>query len=568
MSNIDPVWTKPMKITTRAMDPLGMSRVSGRITNELLTGITTMTSRARYYSFYIWNLFDVNKDSDIERTDQFTRAFYNRERVFMMACIAHQHSTDDVKLDHSSILGSIRGQRVWRESSNRIRMTFPFLANRLGGYGYYYRSSLANLGLTKYKNGRDTVTDLGKKVALSFEKSIEDLNYSRNINRNSITKKYLSRIGERSCLCLLPQKIRERILLQDIFFGLIKEAQNNYYAKKRKDTLSLILYCTQQGNKYGINIDDREFINYTYFQQMSNDKRCVHVDLPDPLINIKEHWRMFAVHDYFSYACESFLSGFLTMLDIHRRFDTSQLFEYVDNESASESVSSLLGVTIGQKSLEDILLLDAINLMISQLINNPNAILSPGTSKEYDDSCSLDSSLSELVLIDKIVDALDAEIFNICEVVLSASFLLLQLFVRNYHYWRNQNKYWKWLGSKTNHDLSPFRFVFELEQKLKDNSFSFLDFIKWIFNEYVMGQAQNVFIEKISRTGFSRPVSWFHIEGASFVKDRDYQPKYRSSRFDSCYTILKDLGLIEFDNNSALTKDGKDLLRKLGIEGK
>ena len=49
MANLDPIWNKQIKEFDRALDPLGVNKVNDRMMNELLRGITTLTSRARYY---------------------------------------------------------------------------------------------------------------------------------------------------------------------------------------------------------------------------------------------------------------------------------------------------------------------------------------------------------------------------------------------------------------------------------------------------------------------------------------------------------------------------------------
>lgn len=51
-----PKWTKHVVTEGGGRDPLGLSRVSFLVTDYLLNGIITTTSRARYYSFYPWVL--------------------------------------------------------------------------------------------------------------------------------------------------------------------------------------------------------------------------------------------------------------------------------------------------------------------------------------------------------------------------------------------------------------------------------------------------------------------------------------------------------------------------------
>src|ERR1700739_3902455 len=54
-----PKWTSYVVTELGGRDPLGLSRLSFMITDYLVSGIITTTSRARYYSFYPWALWHI-----------------------------------------------------------------------------------------------------------------------------------------------------------------------------------------------------------------------------------------------------------------------------------------------------------------------------------------------------------------------------------------------------------------------------------------------------------------------------------------------------------------------------
>ena len=68
-----PKWTKHVVTELGGRDPLGLSRVSFLITDYLLTGIITQTSRARYYSFYQWVLWNIEQTENPKRYGDFGR---------------------------------------------------------------------------------------------------------------------------------------------------------------------------------------------------------------------------------------------------------------------------------------------------------------------------------------------------------------------------------------------------------------------------------------------------------------------------------------------------------------
>jgi len=122
MSILDPVWTKPASITKKTLDPLGLDRVSNRLTSDMLRGITALTSRARYYAFYVWDIKNVNESEDIDRFDDFRNAFFDRERAYSLACVGHEASGQNPIGDHSNILGSVKGGPKWRASGDKVNV--------------------------------------------------------------------------------------------------------------------------------------------------------------------------------------------------------------------------------------------------------------------------------------------------------------------------------------------------------------------------------------------------------------------------------------------------------------
>jgi hypothetical protein len=74
-----PRWTKRVSIEEGGRDPLGLSRVSGMITDFLLQGIITQTYRARYYSFYCWAIWHIEQTEPCTEYDEFTAAFQRRD---------------------------------------------------------------------------------------------------------------------------------------------------------------------------------------------------------------------------------------------------------------------------------------------------------------------------------------------------------------------------------------------------------------------------------------------------------------------------------------------------------
>jgi len=82
-----PRWTKRVSIEEGGRDPLGLSRVSGMITDFLLQGIITQTYRARYYSFYCWAIWHIEAEEKPATYQQFAAAFQRRDTLFTLASL-------------------------------------------------------------------------------------------------------------------------------------------------------------------------------------------------------------------------------------------------------------------------------------------------------------------------------------------------------------------------------------------------------------------------------------------------------------------------------------------------
>src|SRR5690554_5869125 len=84
-----PQWTRRVAMEGSGRDPLGLSRVSDKLTDFLLPGIITTTDRARYYSFYTWAWADIAQwQQSTEKTtdgDSFESEFQRREAAFALA---------------------------------------------------------------------------------------------------------------------------------------------------------------------------------------------------------------------------------------------------------------------------------------------------------------------------------------------------------------------------------------------------------------------------------------------------------------------------------------------------
>ena len=123
-----PRWSKRVVTEVGGRDPLGLSRVSDQITDYLLTGITTQTSRARYYSFYPWELWHIEESERPKKYGDFSHAFRRRE-AFMALCTLDSHSDSSVVGDRA-----VRHKLEKLDQGGEVEINFKVLpSNEMGG---------------------------------------------------------------------------------------------------------------------------------------------------------------------------------------------------------------------------------------------------------------------------------------------------------------------------------------------------------------------------------------------------------------------------------------------------
>jgi hypothetical protein len=576
MSTLNPIWTKQMTIGSQTLDPLGFDKIADRITNDMLTGIVALTDRARYYSFYVWAIKNVNQKEQLKTLKDFKLAFFDRERAYSMACIAHNEILQKDET-HSSIQGFRESNPKWQNSDSDINLKgFQHLKNDLGGYGYYYQASVFNLGLTNHDQLRETLTPLGERLALAFEENIIKTKYFTNYTgKDTIPKSVFYEYGANCCLCLLPKNSSERDLLRAIILGTNEEAVFFNYNKNRQQTLALLMHIVDNiGNKYK-RVDDQVLLDIIYFRQYLIDEKATDYICPETLEATIDKWKQFRAHDYFSLACEILLFDFLKQLSINKKEGLSldQFVTLFNTDLSIDELNKLLCSSFKEKPGNLALSRVMSHLIESVLLNNSD--LGKETSFEFDLKCNLSVTPNESALIQELYAESRTGTADLERHVTMASVVLLLVYLR--FYWRlaSKNETWRWLiiqskdklREKT--DLGVARFIRELTLKLDDH-FSLKDFVFWIFHDYIITQAITINnLKERNSSLYNRPKAWFHEDG--FVEngpryriDRDYLPRLRNSRFGTCTSILYDLGLTTTDKGiHQLTKDGKDWLKKL-----
>lgn len=559
----DPVWNKRIEESDRALDPLGMNRVNDRFLNDLLPGITTVTPRARYYSFYIWALNEVGKTA--QNIAEFKNTFYALERLYMLSCLGDEQLKGRDRT-HTNINGSEKGRRKWTEAGKTIPLDFRYFGNRLGGYGQYYQGAIARLGLITIPEDSffEQPTKQGMEIVKAFESVARKSGFKDLMNRKTVKKEDLKESGSGVCLCRLKTKEADDLkVLRKVFFDL--GGLGNTADLFRQQTLCLIMFCSNVAANHGLMLSDQHFLDACYFGQMRENGDAFSANIPAVFNETVARWKLFRAHDYLAYSAEAILHSFLEFLsEVPSGGTVNDFLNRLSALDALKVIRELTGARVKKIGFSNTSLREILDSMSQAQGLDVFAGNEIEVSQKFDRKVLLSSDYSEYVSI-KMMEEYFGEESPRNEARLASWIpLLFSTYMRFLWVYKTKQKAWGWLIRHTNegHGLSPATFIVTLEGLIKKDG-TIADFVRWFVEDYVVKQAEQVYENK-SLSFQYKARCWFHKEEDRYVKDREYEPGHRNTRFESTINILEDLGMIKVKGSTfEPTRDGHRFLAKL-----
>src|ERR1700674_4829782 len=96
-------WVEPAK-PIRGLDHLGVQSPCVALYGQLLPGITNVTDRARYYSFYPWLIWAFDKAGHREFNDAFVERFRRADCLFCLISQRHAAMSGGDADDHAAAM--------------------------------------------------------------------------------------------------------------------------------------------------------------------------------------------------------------------------------------------------------------------------------------------------------------------------------------------------------------------------------------------------------------------------------------------------------------------------------
>lgn len=318
-------WLAPPR-TIGGLDHVGTQGPCILIYSQLLPGITNVTDRARYYSFYPWLIRSYEeRDSKQADFESFLAAYRKADCLFTMIAERHaQVSNDDRTLHGPAMVGRetlneavrhVGEGRSVRLSTYATRDDSParYFANRLGGLGQYYAGALTQLDILAMvkKPWLGYTEKRGKDIADAFAGGVDGGAFWRAVDEDAVTGKTLDALSD-FCPCRLPRQHAELGKLLDVFFDRKNEFEEEGVQRRRSLALLLDLSLALQAHELP-NVDEATFRAAVYTGTLANGSAWTP---PEALENTRRAWAYYVRNDVLSVAVQKVFSIALDALAI------------------------------------------------------------------------------------------------------------------------------------------------------------------------------------------------------------------------------------------------------------
>lgn len=330
--NVSTAWVKkPQRI--RGLDHLAVQAPCINLYGQMLPGITNVTDRGRYYSFYPWIIRTLEK---AEHTYNETFINFFRRADCLFTLIAHQHANvtnGDGAIHNGAATGSVNLNQAIQEikQGHSIRLSDyadlgkdigqPYFQNKLGGLGQYYLGVFKELDVMRgtITSGIKNTEELGLRIAEMFAQGADHDLFIKTLEEDIVTVKRLNELSK-FCHCQIAHNPAEQKILCDLLF-----VAGDFFDPRmleRRHTLQMILHLADLLSEVGEELDLSFFRGCIYSGSLPNGSA---IALPDRLKPIFQSWSIYQRNELLSLSLQGL---FYVLLDAYgesgNKFSSSQ----------------------------------------------------------------------------------------------------------------------------------------------------------------------------------------------------------------------------------------------------
>jgi len=356
---VETAWLKPPQ-QIGGLDHLGVQAPCIQIYSQLLPGITNVTDRARYYSFYPWLLSQFEKQA-WRSEDEVLLMLRRAECLLTLISLQHHHDCDDGTEDHrAAMVGSEAlshaisaintGETITISNYSDINgTTHRYFKNPVGGLGQYYFGTLWGLGLLDGDSPRAMrlPKGTGTKMAEIVDQYVPANEFIEALKSDSISKDVLISLSG-FCPCSLTNAKEEAEALIGIMLqgwialnpDEVASEEVIHASSSRSHSLAYLCLLADSAYETETTFDIHSFRAMSYTTSNATNKE---ITLPKSISSTVTHWQAYQRNELLSIALQGLFFSILTMADNYsERFHSSEeLCHWCWNEGAGSEVLDL-----------------------------------------------------------------------------------------------------------------------------------------------------------------------------------------------------------------------------------
>jgi hypothetical protein len=356
---IETAWVKP-PLQIGGLDHLAVQAPCINIYSRLIPGITNVTDRARYYSFYPWLIWAFDQAGIRAFDDEFIELFRRADCLFTLIAERHAVVQGDTYERHAAAMvgsntfaelaGSLDASSTIRLSDYSHRETAKqrYFKNNLGGLGQYYIGVLRELNVLDgdSRNGIKYTRQIGQPVAKRMDAGVDRAQFMDIVRSGMVTSAQLVAL-ESFCPCFLPTQAQELEILVDLFFvrGIFADED----ALPRRRSLQAIISLATRLFESGLPVFEATFRACTYTGHLPDGSLWT---LPDRLLGNRARWALYSRNELLSVAVQGLFFALLDAYEESRlKFQTGR--ELVRWALSTPEVRGTLQTLDGGRSFAD-----------------------------------------------------------------------------------------------------------------------------------------------------------------------------------------------------------------------
>ena len=320
-------WVKP-PYQIKGLDHLGVQAPGIEIYGQLLPGVTNVTDRARYYSFYAWLFWQFEQKG--------WRAYREwqpmlRKAECLFALIALYHDLTDVN-NKSTYSGAMVGSSVLSQAlqggdsgghfslsafSQADESKTRYFKNPTGGLGQYYFGSLWQLGIMTGDSVSEArlVEPAGTELAKAMGAGVDGEAFMAVLEADRFTAADLDALHT-FCPWGLKQSEAERHLLLSILMkghASSPETALDHTTAARSASLAYIYWLAGKSQASKQTFENEKFRSLIYTQASEQGEP---LNIPPGLQRVTGRWQAYQRHELFSVALQGLFFCLLRSADL------------------------------------------------------------------------------------------------------------------------------------------------------------------------------------------------------------------------------------------------------------